>query len=161
EATHQTGPAIDLLEELTQAQPDQTRSVLWLADLYEQAGRWKEAAATWGSLALKSPRDVSYRLRRAMALANSGDVAAGRQILTEITKASPREISAWYSLSQVEGRAGNAAAAEEAARRITEIDAKDPRGPLALAEARSAAHNYRGAADVLDPLVRSPRDEDV
>jgi hypothetical protein len=56
-------------------------------------------------------------------------------VLGGITRDAPRDVSAWYLTSEVAWRAGDAFGAESAARQITEIDPKDPRGPLALADA--------------------------
>ncbi len=70
-------------------------------------------------------------------------------------------MSAWYLLSQVERRAGNAVGAEDAARRIAEIDADDGRGPLALADAKIAAGDVKGAVAVLEPRVTAAREADV
>ena len=60
-------------------------------------------------------------------------------------------------MSQVENRAGNADAAENAARQIADIDGADPRGPLALAEARTARGDHRGAVATLEPLLAALR----
>jgi tetratricopeptide (TPR) repeat protein len=161
ESNHQTPQAIGVLEGLVADQPDQLRGWAALADLYEQNRRWKEAANAWGTLATRSPRNLSFRTRRATALANGGDIAGGRQALVEITGLAPREIGPWYLLSQLERRAGNSSAAEDAARRIVAIDPADPRGPLALAEVKAGQGDYRGAVTTLDPLVASPRPQDV
>ncbi len=142
-------------------QPDQPRILAWLAELQEQTGDWMSAARVWTRLADGNPRTLAYRLREATALVNAGDVAAGRQALAKITEQAPRDISAWYLLSQVDRRAGDAARAEEDARHIAEIDPADPRGPLALADARAARGDYRGAVATLDPAVRAARPEDV
>jgi tetratricopeptide (TPR) repeat protein len=161
DSTHQTALAISALEELVADQPDQLRAWAWLAELDEQNRQWKAAAAAWGELATRSPRNLTYRTRRATALVNGGDLPAGRQALVDITQAAPREVSAWYLLSQVDRRAGNAAAAEEAARHIAEIDPTDPRGPLALAEAKASRGDYRAVVEALEPLVAAARPEDV
>lgn len=153
--TGQLAQAVSQLEALVTDHPEVERAQTWLAELYERTNRWKEAAAKWGELAIQSPRTASYRARRASALINSGDVAAGREVLVAATKDSPRDAATWYLLAQAERRLGNAAGAEDAARHITEINPKDPRGPLALAEAKMARKDYRGIIDALDPLYAS------
>jgi tetratricopeptide (TPR) repeat protein len=159
--SHQPAQAVSVLEELVAAQPTEVRPRSQLAELYEQTGRWKDAAAAWGALAALGQRATAYRMRQAMALVSAGDLAAGRQELLDVTKESPRDNSAWYLLSAVERRAGNFAAAEAAARHIADIDPKDVRGPLALAEVQSARGDYHSAIATLDPLVRAPSDQDV
>jgi predicted Zn-dependent protease len=132
-----------------------------LAELYENAGRWKDAAMMWRALARSTPRNTAFRIRYATALVNSGDLAAGRQELVDLTTQAPRDISIWYLLSQVERRAGDAAAAEQAAARIVEIDPLDARGPLAVAQAQAARGNFRGVIETLEPRVTAPRERDV
>ena len=161
EGAGRTGETVRLLQDVISIDPDQMRARAWLADLYERAGKWNEAAATWGDLVKLGPRARSYRSRYATALVNAGDVSGGRRELLAITKDSPRDISAWFLLSQVERRAGNPEAAEEAARRIAEIDPEDARGPLALAESRVARGDFRGAAGALEQRVAAGRDADV
>jgi tetratricopeptide (TPR) repeat protein len=153
--------ATALLTDVIQIDPDQFRARVMLADLHERNGRWKEAASVWGDLVGLGPRARSYRTRYATALVNAGDLEGGRRELINVTKDSPRDVSAWYLLSQVERRAGNAAGAEEAAKRIAEIDADDGRGPLAMADARIAAGDLKGAVAVLEPRVTAAREDDV
>ena len=90
---------------------------------------------------------------------NAGQIDAGRKALVALTTESPRDISAWYLLSQVETQAGRLEAAEVAAKKIAEIDATDPRGPLALAAVRSARGDHRGAAALLELLSVALRDK--
>jgi tetratricopeptide (TPR) repeat protein len=156
-----TADATALLTDVIQIDRDQFRARVMLADLHERNGRWKDAASVWGDLVALGPRARSYRTRYATALVNAGDLDAGRRELINVTKDSPRDLSAWYLLSQVERRAGNAAGAEEAAKRIAEIDADDGRGPLALADAKIAAGDLKGAVAVLEPRVAAARENDV
>ena len=108
--TGRLAEAIDLVEQVVEDQPAQLQTRAWLGELYEKSGRWKDAATTWADLATRSPRNAqAYRLRQATALVNAGDVEGGRAQLVALTKATPRDISLWYMLSQVERRTGNAA----------------------------------------------------
>ena len=156
-----TADATALLADVIQIDPDQFRARVMLADLHERTGRWKDAASVWGDLVALGPRARSYRTRYATALVNAGDLEAGRRELINVTKESPRDLSAWYLLSQVERRAGNAAGAEDAAKRIAEIDADDGRGSLALADAKITAGDLKGAVAVLEPRVAAAREDDV
>jgi len=153
--------AVSALQAAIELDPEQMRARAWLADLYERSNKWTDAATTWGDLVKLGPRAKSYRSRYATALVNAGDVNAGRQVLLDITKDSPRDLSAWFLLSQVERQAGNGAAAEDAARHIAEIDPDDARGPLALAEAKAARGDFKGAASALDARVTAAREDDV
>jgi len=149
----------DLVDDPSSQVPLQTR--VWLGELYEKIGRWKDAAVTWGDLATRNPRNGSYRLRQATALVNGGDLEGGRARLLELTQQSPREVSLWYLLSQVERRAGNAAGAEDAAKHIADIDPTDLRGPLALAESFAARGDYAQVISTLRPRVDAATDADV
>jgi len=153
--------AVPVLEELVSSQPAQLPARGLLASLYERVGRWKDAAAVWGELVRLNPRNTTYRSRQAMAQVNGGDIAAGRQQLVDLTTQSPRDVSAWYLLAQVDQKNGNVAGAEAAAQRIAEIDPGDARGTIVLAAAKSARADYRGAVDVLDPRVKAATDRDV
>jgi len=153
--------AVVAVEGLVTDQPADTSARTRLAGLYEESGRWTDAAAAWGELSRRNPQILGFRTRRATALVNGGDEAAGREALLAILKDAPREVPVWYLLSQVERRAGRGAAAEDAARHIAEIDPADPRGPLALAEAKIVSKDYQGAITLLEPFVTSPRPADI
>lgn len=157
--------AIEVLAPLATGPGAQADAQVALAGLYERVDRWKDAAAMWGSLSIAGT-DPSYRMQQATALMNAGDVTAGRDVLTAFTKDHPRDLAAWYLLAQAERRLGHAAAAEAASKRISEVDANDPRGPLAMAEAKEAARDFAGVVAALQPLYDSRRaqaraDDDV
>ncbi|MBP6715720.1 MAG: tetratricopeptide repeat protein [Acidobacteria bacterium] len=156
ERSGQVNDAIEVLAPLgdgANAQPDALNA---LAGLYERADRWKDAAAAWGALAAKVP-DPTYRIQQATALLNGGDAQAARELLMPITKERPRDPSIWYVLAQAERRAGNPDGAEAAAKQISALDPADPRGPLALAEAREARRDFAGVVEALLPLYESRR----
>ena len=161
EANHQASSAIDTLVDYLRDAPSDLKATARLAALHEQAGHWKEAAQVWGPLAIRPGATTALRLRYASALVNSGDLAAGRDILGGITKDAPRDVSAWYLTSEVALRAGDASGAESAARQIAVIDPKDPRGPLALADAKTLEKDYTGAAATLEPLVAGAGEAEV
>ena len=159
EATGQFAQAVVALEPLVRDEPDLARARLWLAEMYERVGREADAVPQWAELVRTNPSNTGLRLRHATALVNVGRLDEGRTVLRALTIETPRDISAWYLLSQVENRAGNADAAEAAARQISDIDGSDPRGPLAMAEARSARKDYRGAVATLEPLLAALRSQ--
>jgi predicted Zn-dependent protease len=101
--------------------------------------------------------DPTYRIQQATALLNGGDAQAARELLMPITKERPRDPSIWYVLAQAERRAGNPDGAEAAAKQISALDPADPRGPLALAEAREARRDFAGVVEALLPLYESRR----
>jgi tetratricopeptide (TPR) repeat protein len=157
----QTDEATAVLEAFRRATSTTPVSRLREAEQLEQQGEWRQAADAWADILTRDPENVTYRLRYATALANAGDVDAGRTVLTDVTRDRPDEIAAWYLLARVEERAGHLDAAEQAARRVAEIDSADPRGPLALADVRAARGDYRGVVAVLEPRVTKATDADV
>lgn len=157
DATGAEARAITVLEPLVQAEPDLARARSWLAELYDTEGRQTDALPHWRELAKTNPRNIPVRSRFASSLVNLGYLEEGRQALLELAGEFPQDVSVWYLVSQVENRAGNADGAEQAARRIVGIDAGDPRGPLALAESRTARGDYRGAVSALEPLLAALR----
>jgi tetratricopeptide (TPR) repeat protein len=161
EGAHKLADAVRAVEGLVADQPADTSARSRLAGLYEASGRWMDAAGAWGELSRRNPQIIGFRTRRATALVNGGDDAAGRDALLAILKDAPRDVPVWYLLSQVERRAGRGAAAEDAARHIAEIDPADPRGPLALAEAKIVSKDFAGAIALLEPFVATPRDADI
>ena len=161
EANHQTADAIAMLKDYLGDAPSDLKAAVRLAQLYEGASQWKDAASAWGTLAARPNALPALRLRYASALVNSGDLAAARTAIDGVTKDSPRDVSAWYLDSQVAERAGDASGAEAAARKIQEIDAKDPRGPLALADALVLKKDYSGAVATIQPLVDQAGDAEI
>jgi tetratricopeptide (TPR) repeat protein len=161
EANHQAADAITTLRDYIQDDPSDLKASARLAQLYEGAGQWKEAAAVWAPLASRQGATVALKLRYASALVNAGDLAGGRAAVEAVTKDSPRDISALYLLSQTAVRAGDAAGAEAAATKIREIDANDPRGPLAFVGARTLAKDYPGAVAAIQPLIDHAGDAEV
>ena len=161
DATGEEAQAIAVLEPLVRDQPDMARARSWLAELYDAVGRPRDALPHWRELARTNPSNLPVRTRFATSLVNLGQVDEGRQALLELAGEFPRDIALWYLVSQVENRAGNAEGAENAARRISDIDASDPRGPLAMAEAQSARGDYRAAIATLGPVLGALRVEPV
>lgn len=157
DAKGESARAIAVLEPLVRDEPDLARARSWLAELYDDVGRQQDALVHWRELAKSNPRNVPIRTRYATSLVNLGQLDEGRTALLELAGEFPRDAAIWYLLSQVENRAGNAEAAENAARRIVDIDSSDPRGPLALAEAKMARGDHRGAVLTLEPLLDALR----
>ncbi len=156
DATNQTVLAVGALEQLVKAEPQMVAARSRLAELDEVAGRWTDAAANWNAMITLSPNYAEqFRVRRANALMNAGDLDGARQALLDATKATPSDIAAWYLMAQLGRRSGDATLAADAAQHITDLDTKDPRGVLASANAKAAAHDFAGEVAVLEPLYNS------
>jgi predicted Zn-dependent protease len=131
------------------------------AEQLENEGRWADAAEAWATVVADNPENREYRVRHAAALANGGELAAARERLLEISRDFPEDVSVWYLLAQVELRDGQPDAAEGAALRIGEIDRRDPRGPLALAEVRARRNDHAGVVAALSARVAVASREDI
>jgi tetratricopeptide (TPR) repeat protein len=153
--------AFEILRAFLQGQPGYAEALSLFGEAAEATDHWQDAADAWGQLVEQGDRGQVFRVRYATALVNAGDVSGGRRELLQAATESPRDVSVWYLLSQVQRRVGDAAGAEAAAKKIAEIDPNDGRGPLATAEARIAAADLRGAADVLRPRVAAARADDI
>ncbi len=154
----QVTDAIEVLTPLATGRESHAEAQMALASLYERAGRWIDAAALWGAVGAKAT-DPSYRMQQATALMNGGNIAAGRDVLTALSKERPRDSAVLYLLAQAERRLGNSSGAAEASKRITEIDPADPRGPLAMAESKEASGDFAGVVATLQPLYDKRRSE--
>jgi tetratricopeptide (TPR) repeat protein len=130
-------------------------------EVLEQKGQWKDAAAAWADIVRANPSDLANRLRYVVALANSNDVPAARQVLLDVVRESPKDPDAWFLLFQLEWRAGNSAAAEDAARHIVESAPDDPRGPMAVAGVRAGNNDYSGVIAALQPRVTAASTADL
>ena len=131
------------------------------AEQAEAADRWADAAEIWNTIVASGPRGAPYRQAYAIALVNSGDLEASRRVLRELTRDEPTEAAPWFLLAEVETRAGNADAVEDAGRRLIALKNDDPRGPIALAQARTLRGDARGAIAVLEPPVGAARPADL
>ena len=154
--------AFTTLKTFLEGQPGYPEALMLFGEVAENTDHWADAAGAWGALVSSlGARGQAYRVRYATALVNSGDLESGRRELLQATTESPRDVSVWYLLSQVQRRTGDAAGAEDAAKKIADIDPDDGRGPLAMAEARIARDDLRGAAAVLEPRVAAARSDDI
>lgn len=161
EADGQPARAAELVAELVGGADDPQRVRTWLAELHEDAGAWRQAAAVWQTLEASVPDSVLYPMRRAMALANAGEPEAAGRVLEELTGRAPDNVRAWYLRSQVERRAGNVSGALAAAERVRALDGDSAMGLVALAEAQLAALDPAGAASTLEARVKRARADDV
>jgi len=161
EASGQKAEALAAREALAGAPPDEIEIRARQAEQLERQERWADAVVAWGEVVRGDPGATIYITRYATALANSGRPQVARTVLLQATRDSPRDVAGWYLLSLVEARGGNAEGAESAAKHIAEIDPNDARGPLALARARAASDDYRGAVNALSARVAKPQPEDL
>lgn len=136
------------------AQPGNARTALRLADLYEQTGRWREAADLYARLMTAVPRMApALATRRATALINAGQLDTARAVLGKMTAETPADAAVWYLAAQAALRAGALDEAERAANQIAALDAADPRAGVTLADIRLARGEPARALEALEALL--------
>ncbi len=152
-----TGDAIDWLEA---AAPSDPQLFPLLADFYERAHRWKDAAGAYEQAIQVAPRSVDLQSRYASALMNSGgreNAAKARDVLSRIAQARPDDTRLLYLLSQAQRRSGDSDAAESTARKVMAQDPKSPWGYYALAESLEERQQFQAVVDALSPAITDMR----
>ena len=149
-----TEGAVRTLRPVMTAQPGNARAAMQLAGIYEEGGRWLEAAGVYEELAAASPRMApALAPRRATALINAGRHDEARAILRTLSEASPDDAGVWYLVAQASLRSGALSDAERAARKISALDPNDPRGISALADVLYARREFPRALETLQPWI--------
>ncbi|MGE5244765.1 MAG: tetratricopeptide repeat protein [Betaproteobacteria bacterium] len=152
-----TGDAIDWLE---QAAPADPQLYPLLADFYEKAHRWKDAAGAYAKALQMAPRSVDLQTRYASALMNAGgreNGAKAKDVLTRLAADRPDNGQILYLLSQAERRTGDSGAAEATARKVIAQNPKSPWGYYALAEALEERQQFQAVVDALSPVIDGMR----
>jgi tetratricopeptide (TPR) repeat protein len=145
--------AITWLEERTATDP---RMLPTLADFYERARRFSDAARVYGRLLERNPRSTELKSRYAAALLSAGgrdNITKARDTLTELVGARGTEARPLYLLSQAQRRLGEFKESEATARRVIALNRNSPWGYYALAEALEGRHDYQAVVDELAPVV--------
>jgi tetratricopeptide (TPR) repeat protein len=152
----QTASAIALLEEAVAIEPSFYES---LASAYEKDERWPEAARAYEQASEQSPRDLALKTRWAFALlsipGNTGAKRA-RDLLVEITGASPTEAWPLYLLARAERALGDLDASEASARRLLAISPGSTSGAHALAQVLEARRQWPALIEALEPVAAKP-----
>ena len=152
----QTARAITLLEEAVAIEPSFSES---LAAAYEQLERWSDAARAYERAAERNPRDTALQTRWAFALLSVPDNAGAkraRDLLIEVTRASPTEGWPLYLLARAERALGDLDASEASARRPLAISPGSTSGAHALAQVLEARRQWPALIEALEPVAAKP-----
>ena len=156
EAQIAQGKIAEAERSLIQAAEVNPRYFSRLAQFYERAGKWPEAASAYEQ-AIAGSREPSrdWQIRYALSLINTaGGGAKARAVLLELLKASPNDTRVLYLLSTAERSAGDDKAAEATARRILATDPTSVAGLRALVAVLFDRFDYQQIAEVVSPLVK-------
>lgn len=149
--------AIDVLNEVIDAEPQFAEALALLAQAYEAEGRWDEAVAAYERAILGGSRNVRYRRQLAAALVNAGQMERALEVLRNLVRARPDDAGGWFSLSQLEFQLDNFDGAVAAARRVTELEPDGLRGPFMLARGLGALGRYQSMIETIEPVIDRAR----
>ena len=151
-----TANAIALLEEAVAIEPSFFEA---LASAYERDERWPEAARAYEQAVEQSPRDTALKTRWAFALLSMPDDSGAkraRDLLREVTTASPTEGWPLYLLARAERALGDLDASEASARRLMAISPGSTSGAHALAQVLEARRQWPALIEALEPVAAKP-----
>jgi len=145
------------LEVALAERPGFVRAHVRLAELYEQAGRWAEAAEQYGLASARSPRNGELVRRHATAYLRAAQPAAARDAIHELAAGGQAAASDLYLLFQAERDLGDLAAAEATARRIIAAEPDGVRGVYALSQIFDQRRDHAAAVALLEPAIARGR----
>ena len=122
--------AIRTLEAAVKETPSFFRGHVRLAELYDEAHRYTEAAAAYGAAHALGGTRADFSPQRASALINAGDPAAARDVLVEAlgTKPNGADAGLLYLLGQAQRRLKDTDGAAATVGKLKASFPKDPRG---------------------------------
>jgi tetratricopeptide (TPR) repeat protein len=150
QATDRDSDAISLLEKSVQDAPELYST---LGQVYQDAGRWTDAARAFAGAVEERPQSLPLRSQWATALLNIGDAQRAREVLEEGSAGNSRNQRALYLLSEAQRRTRDFAAAEVTARRLIALDARALGGPRQLAAIFLDQGEHQKIVALLEPIV--------
>ncbi|MFH1143596.1 MAG: tetratricopeptide repeat protein [Candidatus Eisenbacteria bacterium] len=130
-----------------------------IASVYKEQGRMREAAEEYRRAIALAPGGVLLRNSLAVCLVETGDAAAGEEMIRSALAIDPLYAPAWRNLGRLLEARGDTLGAIAAQRRAFEADPYLAPAGVDLARLLFARQAYAETERVLrDVLVRSPRD---
>ena len=156
-----SGKTAEAIAWLEMASEDDPRLLPTLADFYERARRWSDAADAYSRAISAAPRNTELQTRYASALVNAGgrrNLQLAQGVLKDLTAGRMPDARALYLLAQTDRRLGDSVASEADARRlIAAQNGRSPFGFYALALALEDRREYKAVADALAPALAALR----
>src|SRR5688500_6644916 len=150
QATDRDADAIALLEKSVEDAPELYST---LGQVYQDAGRWTDAARAFGGAVEERPQSLPLRSQWATALLNVGEAQRAREVLEAGGAGNSRNQRALYLLSEAQRRTNDFAAAEVTARRLMALDARALGGPRQLAQIFLNQDQHQKIVELLEPIV--------
>jgi tetratricopeptide (TPR) repeat protein len=150
QASDRDADAIALLEKSVADAPELYST---LGQVYQDAGRWRDAARAFQGAVEERPQSLPLRSQWATALLNVGDAQRAREVLEEGSAGNSRNQRALYLLSEAQRRTRDFAAAEVTARRLIALDSRALGGPRQLAQVFFDQNEHQKVVAVLEPIV--------
>ena len=151
--TENADQAIEVLNEVIDAEPQFADALALLAQAHEAKGEWDEASAVYERAVLVGPERARYRRQLASALVNAGQPERALDVLRDLVGFRPDEAGGWYALSELELQLRHHTEAESAVRRVIELEPEGLRGPYLLTRILGAQSRYQDLVEVLGPIV--------
>ncbi len=129
------------------------RAVHTLGQVYQDAGRWNDAARAFEGAVEDRPQSLPLRSQWATALLNVGEAQRARDVLEEASAGNSRNQRALYLLSEAQRRTRDFAAAEVTARRLIALDSRALGGPRQLAQIFLDQNEHQKIVALLEPIV--------
>ena len=150
QATDRDAEAIALLEKSVEDAPELYST---LGQVYQDAGRWNDAARAFGGAVGARPQSLPLRSQWATALLNVGNAQRAREVLEEGSAGNSRNQRALYLLSEAQRRTRDFTAAEVTARRLIALDSRALGGPRQLAQIFLDQNEHQKIVTLLEPIV--------
>lgn len=150
QATKRDAEAVALLERSVTDSPELYGA---LAQVYEGAGRWRDAARAYEGAVEERPQSLPLRSLWATALLNSNDAQRAREVLEQVSAGNSRNSRALYLLAEAQRRTRDFAAAEVTARKLIALDVRALVGPRQLAQIFQDQGDHQRIVSLLDPIV--------
>ncbi len=147
--------AIRTLQAAVQASPTFLRGYMRLAEIYEQAHRYKDAANAYAAAqSAAGAQGIDLTTERATALLSAADPAAARDLLqARLAEAQPAGSSMLFLLGQAQRQLKDAAGAAATARKLESDFPNDPRGVYLSAQLLADAGRAKEALAAYQQLL--------
>jgi tetratricopeptide (TPR) repeat protein len=153
---HDDAGAITTLEVAVGMNPTFLRGQMRLAELYEEAHRYKDAAAVYEAAQASLGTRADLTAQRASALLNAGDPASARDLLQKTLAAKPNgaDSSLLYLLGQAQRQLKDRTGAAATAQKLTTAFPGDPRALYLRAQLLVDGGQSKEALAAFEELVK-------